>query len=63
MTSRDFPMVSEMNFMDASRLTQRLNVAKNSLVKVVTSAIALPVIESHALGNVQLCLIANFDVH
>jgi hypothetical protein len=23
----------------------------------------LPVVEGHALGNIQMCLIANFDVH
>jgi len=40
MTSRDFAMVAEKRFMDASRLTQQLNVVKDSLANVVASALA-----------------------
>jgi hypothetical protein len=58
-----FAMVAKMSFVNTSRLAQRFNVLKDPLVKIVASVVALPVVEGHALGNIQMCLIANFDVH
>ncbi len=63
MAARNLAMVAKMHFVNTSRFTQRINVLKDPLVKIITSAVALPVVESHTFGNVQMCLIANFDVH
>ena len=61
--TRDFAMVAKMSFMNTTRLTQRINVLKDPLVKIIASSVALPVVENHAFGNIQMCFIANFDVH
>lgn len=63
MATRDFAMVAKMSFMNTSRLTQRINVLKDSLLKIVASALALQVVESYAFSNIQMCLSANLDVH
>lgn len=63
MAARNFTMVAKMLFVNTRRVTQRINVLKDPMVKMIASAVALPVVESHSFGNVQMCLSANFDVH
>ena len=63
MATRYFAIVAKMSLVNTSRPAQRFNVLKDPLVKIVASAVALPIVEGHALGNIQMRLIANFDVH
>ncbi len=63
MAACNFTMVTKIFFANARRVTQRINVLKDPMVKVIASAVVLPVVETHSLGNILMCLIANFDVH
>jgi hypothetical protein len=63
MATRNFAMVTKVSFMNTTRLTQRINVLKDPLAKLITCSVALPIVESHAFGNIQMRLTANFDVH
>jgi hypothetical protein len=63
MATRTFAMLAKMSFVNANRPTQRINVLKDPFVKTVASAVALPVVECHAFGNIQMYLISHFDVY
>ena len=63
MATRYFAILAKMSFVNTSRPAQRFYVLKDPLVKIVASAVALPIVEGHALVNIQMRLIANFDVH
>ena len=63
MAARNLAMLAKMYFVDTSRLSQRINILKDPLVKIITGPVALPVVKGYAFGNIQVCFIANFDVH
>ena len=63
MVARNFAMVAKMSFLNTTHLTQRINVLKDPLVKIVANAVALPVVKGDAFGNIQMCFIADLDVH
>jgi len=63
MAARNLAMVAKMYLVITSRAPQQINVLKDPFIKIITDTLALPVVESHALGNIQVCFIANFDVH